>query len=161
MPDSNDNQDPIDQLRARADQAGELEKNNAALLRQLAFARAGISDTEEGPGKYLFNGYDGELTPDAIKAEALKLGIGAPELPVPPVVTADDRAAHSAAADLGSEVPPSNDPGPPPQVAGLVEFGEALKRGDTRDDAAAFFVDRVIGAAASGDERVILTRRRD
>lgn len=161
MPESNENQDPIDQLRARADQAGELEKNNAQLLRQLAFARAGISDTEEGPGKYLFNGYDGELTPDAIKAEALKLGIGAVEPPTPPVVTADDKAAHVAASDLGGEVPPTTDLGPSPQVAGLGEFREALKRGDTRQDAAAFFVDRVVGAAASGDERVILTPRRD
>lgn len=61
--------DELEQLRSRAERAAQLEDENAALQRDLALQRAGV-DTGSESGRIFARGYDGELTPDAIRAQA-------------------------------------------------------------------------------------------
>lgn len=64
-------------LRKRADKAlkaaAEAEARAAEAERRALFAEAGIPS--EGAGKYFRKGYEGELTIDAIKAEAEAAGL--------------------------------------------------------------------------------------
>lgn len=59
--------------RANARAAEEATARAATLERELAFSKAGI--TSEGMGEYFIKGYDGDITPEAIKDAATKAGI--------------------------------------------------------------------------------------
>lgn len=61
--------------RAEAEQAKVEAAEAATLRRELAFRRAGV-DPDDPKAKYFVKGYDGELTAEAIKAEADAAGIG-------------------------------------------------------------------------------------
>lgn len=60
-------------LREKARRADELESQIAARDRELAFTKAGINP-EDPKFKYFAKGYEGEMTADAIKAEAIEAG---------------------------------------------------------------------------------------
>lgn len=77
-----DNEPDIGSLRAAANKAKRLEKENGELRRDLAFTQAGI-DTNDPRLGYFAKGYEGELTAEAIKAEATKAGFLAPPAPTP------------------------------------------------------------------------------
>jgi alkanesulfonate monooxygenase SsuD/methylene tetrahydromethanopterin reductase-like flavin-dependent oxidoreductase (luciferase family) len=64
----------IKELRERAERASQLERENADLKRREVFRKAGV-DPDAKQAKYLFEGYKGELDPDAIRAEALEIGV--------------------------------------------------------------------------------------
>lgn len=71
-----------EQTEGTEDAPGDLRKmlkeanaERARLKRELAFRDAGVP-TESGPGKLLFQAYDGEMSGDAVKAAALEYGIG-------------------------------------------------------------------------------------
>ena len=78
--------------------------------RDLAFLRAGV-DPADPKAKYFVKGYDGDLTADAIKAEAAAAGLieaaddGAEQIP------ADERKAHErmTAATTGAASPDGTD----------------------------------------------------
>lgn len=78
---SEQNDTPIAELRAAADRGKEAERKAAALERENAFIKAGI-DVDDPRAKYFVAGYDGELTKDAIVAEATVAGVLTP--PAPP-----------------------------------------------------------------------------
>lgn len=59
----------LEELRIRAERAKELEELNASLQRDLALQRAGV-DTNSEAGRIFARGYDGELTPEAIRTQA-------------------------------------------------------------------------------------------
>lgn len=63
----------IKQLRARAEKVPGLEQKVADYERREAFRDAGI-DLNDSRNKYFVKGYDGDLTPDAIKAKAVEDG---------------------------------------------------------------------------------------
>lgn len=67
-------------LRRAANKAKRLEQENAKLERELAFARAGITGTDQRTAIFM-RGYDGELEPAAIRAVATEAGFIA-EAPV-------------------------------------------------------------------------------
>lgn len=70
-----DNEDtPIQQLREAAERGKTATAENAELKRKIAFMEAGI-DTNDPKAKYFVKGYEGELTTEAIKAEAAEAGI--------------------------------------------------------------------------------------
>lgn len=80
-------------------------KEAKALKRENAFLKAGINP-DDPKAKWLVKGYDGELTPDAIKAAAVEAGVLAAEnseAEVPP----DERAAHERMATPAGQTPPS------------------------------------------------------
>lgn len=60
-------------LRAQAKKATAAETKLASLEREMAFSRAKI-DTEDPKMSYFIKGYEGDLTSDAIRAEAEKAG---------------------------------------------------------------------------------------
>lgn len=88
-------------LREAAARAKEHEQRAAAaeaevqtLKRQLAFQEAGVPT--EGAGKWFRQGYDGDLSVDAIKAAAIEDGIIDTASPAP---STDEVSADLAAAD--------------------------------------------------------------
>jgi hypothetical protein len=65
-------------IRGLEEKAAEGDK----LKREMAFTKAGVS-YEDPKAKYFVEGYKGEMTPEAIKAEALTIGLIG-ETPAPP-----------------------------------------------------------------------------
>jgi len=63
----------IKELRAAAARAKELERELAEVRRSEAFRKAGI-DPDDKRNAYFVKGYDGDLTQDAIQAEAREAG---------------------------------------------------------------------------------------
>lgn len=71
---SNASQNDLRELRKKAKQADDLLKKVAQFERENAFRDAGINPSD-AKAKYFVKAYDGELTSDAIKAEATAAGI--------------------------------------------------------------------------------------
>lgn len=102
--DENDSQEStgdIREIRRRFDDQArklrEIEDRAAAAERELAFAKAGLPLSDPKMG-YFVKGYDGDLTPEAIKAAAEEAGfLTTTERPsVPP----EELAAHQQAANF-------------------------------------------------------------
>lgn len=97
----------IKELRAKAAKADEAEARAAAAERDLAFTKAGIPD--EGVGSYFRKGYDGDLTAEAIKAEAAVSGFTTtviPPTPADPALAGEaQQAASTSAAMAGGDAP--------------------------------------------------------
>lgn len=72
------------QLRKATKRGDDLEKENSALKREMAFIRAGIDPTDD-KARYFVKGYEGEPDVEAIRAEAVRVGIlEAPPAPTDP-----------------------------------------------------------------------------
>lgn len=110
------------ELEAARAQAARAE----ALERKLAFAEAGVP-LSDAMSKYFVNGYDGELTADAIRAE---WGSFAGAAPAPaPDHSADIAASERmSAASNGAASPEARD-----EQARYLEELEALRNGPDRD----------------------------
>ncbi len=66
----------IKELRERANRTQAAEAKTALLERELAFDRAGVPTS--GPSSYFRKAYDGDITPEAIRAEAETAGLLTP-----------------------------------------------------------------------------------
>jgi hypothetical protein len=60
-------------LRRAASKAKKLERENDSLRRELAFVKAGVDVSDPKMG-YFVRGYEGDTTPDAIRAAAVEAG---------------------------------------------------------------------------------------
>ena len=92
-------------LEQKARRADEEATARAAAERKLAFAEAGIplSDTKLS---YFVKGYDGDLTPEAIRTAAVSAGFISSEEPEPTVPVAEQEAhARLSGTAAGSEPP--------------------------------------------------------
>ena len=69
MSDDNTPQEDVSELRKAAEGAKTARQEAERAKRELAFVKAGI-DTDSKPAQALLNSYDGELTSEAIRAEA-------------------------------------------------------------------------------------------
>ncbi len=105
-----DHEDDIPSLRRAASKAKALEKERDALLRQQAFLRAGVN-VDDPKMKYFVAGYDGEVTPEAIRKEATQAGfLGAEERQAQADATAqlaqtqavEDRIARAGSPTAGA-----------------------------------------------------------
>lgn len=132
-PDQSEGQETHDEpseLRKAADRGRAATAENETLKRELAFAKAGI-DTDSKAGKMLLKSYEGDLTAEAIKAEAEEIGLFQPKVPASTeTATAEEREQTEIRAGLstGSTAvgsPPDEDP----QTAGLRAGFEARKQG--------------------------------
>ena len=97
-------------LEARAAAGDEAVAELAQLRRELSFRDAGV-DPNTKQGQYFMRGYDGEMTADAIRAEAAELGLtGQPVQTQQPQVDfgAEQRIAM-AADDAGPVANPELD----------------------------------------------------
>jgi len=146
--DYNDDQEPtedsnIRNLRQKAKEADglrtEVEQMRAQLAqaeRERAFFTAGI-DPADPKAKYFVKGYDGEITAEAIKAEAAAAGILAPPSPAVPQETfeAFDRIGQTAAGGAGQPGPTGADaelrPGMSPEEIGMILMKHGQPVGDT------------------------------
>lgn len=89
--------------RAAEDRARELEAKAAEAdraSRELAFLKAGVNP-DDPAARYFVKGYDGELTPDAIKAAATEARIISPAQDRQAELTAQALQQHAAIADAG------------------------------------------------------------
>ena len=97
-------------LESRATAGDEAVAELAQLRRELSFRDAGV-DPNSKQGQYFMRGYDGEMTADAIRAEAAELGLtGQPVQTQQPQVDygAEQRIAM-AADDAGPVTNPELD----------------------------------------------------
>lgn len=97
-------------MEARAKAGDEAVAELAQLRRELSFRDAGV-DPSSKQGQYFMRGYDGEMTADAIRAEAAELGLtGQPVQTQQPQVDfgAEQRIAM-AADDAGPVTNPELD----------------------------------------------------
>lgn len=150
-------------LREKADRADQADAAAAAAQRELAFVRAGIA-TDAGPGKLLFQSYDGDPTADAVLAAAKEYGIEpkapeattTPEAPIDDAAAAAALAARSGHAALDAGAPP---PGPqsPTMDAAYEEFRAQLRRGVPEENARASVIDTLVSRAVSGEPDAIWT----
>lgn len=131
-------------LREALDRANEKATRADSLERELAFVKAGI-DTDSGTGKLLFKAYEGDLTPEAVKAAAVEAGIlkaesgdesgSEPEPQTPTTPTGPTEAA--VRGSLTSEtVPPGK--GAPADVFESIyaEYQANTRSGMAKDEAA-------------------------
>lgn len=87
----------IKELREKANRTSAAEAEASALRREMAFDRAGVPT--EGPASYFRKAYDGEVTPEAIRAEAETAGLLSPAAPaVDPVEVQQATEVSSAMA---------------------------------------------------------------
>lgn len=131
-------------LREALDRANEKATRADSLERELAFVKAGI-DTDSGTGKLLFKAYEGDLTPEAVKAAAVEAGILAaesdgdtgaqpdPSTPTPP--TGPSESAVRGA--ITSESVPVGKAGAADMFESIyAEFKAATASGMAKDEAA-------------------------
>jgi hypothetical protein len=99
----------IRDLEEKAGRVGELEAQLAEVKRQAAFVEAGITSANPA-AKYFMKGYDGELTPDAIRAEATAAGfLQTTPAQAPPPDQSAAQHARVAAASEGAAPTPTTD----------------------------------------------------
>lgn len=99
-------------LRKEAAKAADLEARLAELERRDIFAQAGIP-TSDPAAKYFIKGYDGELTPEAIRAAAIEARV----MPAT-TTTPAEQAAHEAATNAAAgSIPPNANPDVAAQLA--------------------------------------------
>lgn len=167
---------PRDNIRAmerdaRAARDATADADNAR--RELAFVKAGV-DTDTKLGKLLLTSYDGELNAEEIRREALEIGAikAEGETPPPPaeVPGQGNPNANTPGEDLGStgerqglaQGGVGDDgkvPEPEPKKAALDAGFEALDTGAPRDAAMGVMFGKLVGSAASGDDRVVYNPR--
>jgi hypothetical protein len=100
----------IRQLREKAKRADELEAQLAAMQRNEAFRSAGL-DPADKKASYFVKGYEGDLTPEAIRAAASEAGFIQAEQAQPPAQQSHvpDSMERLFAASAGSAAPPAMD----------------------------------------------------
>lgn len=117
--------DHIKDLRAKAKRASELETQLAEYQRKDAFRDAGIDPTDPQQ-KYFMRGYDGELTPEAIRTEAIQAGyLTDPEAQQKGQELAGHDRMDAAAAGTQGQVP--KDPDLNAMIANAKDETEVLK----------------------------------
>ena len=124
----------IRKLEAAAKAGVQAQKSTVQAQRELAFYRAGL-DPSDKRLSYFVKGYEGELTPEAIKAEAEQAGFTtqAPAAPAAPSgqpgeagAEGGDMADLRAAALAGGAIPPGSDAS---LAAGRQALQEAMAQG--------------------------------
>ena len=98
------------ELEDRAKAGDEAVAELAQLRRELSFRDAGV-DPSSKQGQYFMRGYDGDMTVDAIRAEAAELGLtGQPvQAQAPPVDYGAEQRIAMAADDAGPVTNPELD----------------------------------------------------
>lgn len=156
MSDQNESEG-IQQLREAAENGRRATSENADLKRRLAMLEAGV-DPSHPAAPYFIDGYKGELTAEAIVAEATKVGVLKAAIPAtpttdeeePPVTRSEpdeaqrqqDLLASTVAAEAAGVTPA---PVPDPITEGYEKFHQGMRDGRTREDASAEVIHRAVG----------------
>lgn len=156
MSDETESQEDVSELR-KAAEGGKAAKREAELAkRELAFVKAGV-DTDKKPARALLENYDGELTSDAIRAEATEWGLleAAESTEASPAESAAEAVAEAQATRESLEGRPA--PDEPAQIGGvdaaLKNFLKNKEDGMSQVNATNHAFGEVIKAAAQGDKQ--------
>jgi len=121
------------QAKARSSKKqGEELASAKAAARELAFVKAGV-DTDTKLGQLLMKSYDGELTADGIRAEAMEIGLI--ETPKDPEPTPEEKASSDERQELASGSPADVPPVPNPIDHALKTGRDAKERGEPTERA--------------------------
>ena len=159
MTDTNTDQEPEDiaKLRERANSAKKLERENAML-------RAGV-DLDSKTGQMFAKAYDGELTTEAITAEAAEVGAmrkaaePSPE-PVTDTASSDEVADIEQMQAISSNSTTSDGVADrPPYELAREAYEASRKAGEPQEWAEAAALSQIMAAANAGDERVLVKSR--
>lgn len=139
---------PDMEARLAALEAERAEDRRAGLLSRTV----GLDKLGTPVGQFFAENYRGELTPEAIKAEAVRIGL-LEDTSQQGTASAEEREAHGTLDRMREEfVPPGNEPGPHPNDLANEAASAVRKRGNTDDAIGAWFNSR-IQSAAQGDRR--------
>lgn len=149
----------VSELRKAADGAKAARREAELAKRELAFVKAGVN-TDSKPAQALLNSYDGELSVEAIKAEAAEWGLvqGAsePEPEEPKSIITPEEQALQAMRDESQGAPAPHEP---PQKSSLDKVLSAFeadrKEGYGQQEATNRAIGRHIQNAAAGDQSAI------
>lgn len=151
----------IKKLREDAKKGREADVALSAASRKIAILEAGVP-TSTPLGQMFLKSYDGELTTEAIKAEAAAIGLiegAAPpaETPEPGTQSGTPEAGYAearAALDLGQAAPVEQPTSSAVDTAYKV-FDDSRKKGVRTEDARTEAFLSLISAAAQGDKSAI------
>jgi hypothetical protein len=151
----------IKALRQQAAEGADAKAEAAQMKKEMAFLRAGI-DTTSKPAQAMIAGFTGELTPDAIAAEAAEWGLAKP--PTPPPTQGDPgsdpnspEAQQQAVREQasGKPAPIIEAPGKSAMDEAIEGFHENRARGMNREAAEEEAFAAVIFGAGTGDKSAI------
>lgn len=159
--DNNDDDAPehIKKLRSDAEKGRKLESLVAEKDRQIAFLQAGV-DTSSKLGQMLMKSYEGELTAEAIKAEAEEIGMfnsSSAEVEVDTAPTPTQVEYQMAREGLsGGNTATTEQPAPRSAVdRAFNEWNESRKSGLSNADATDLAFASFISSAAQGDSTAL------
>lgn len=158
-------EEDVSELR-KAAEGGKAAKAEAdALRRELAFTRAGI-DTTTKVGGALLKQYDGELTAEAIKAEAQEWGLvqgEATPTSTPDPADAPDYSEDAKVQEMRDGIsgnPAPNTPVEKPAIDRVLSsFEKDREEGFGQAEATNRAIGRMIQAAAQGDKTALFDPR--
>ena len=143
--------DNIRDLRQAADEGRKAKAEFEQAKREIAFLRAGV-DTTSKLGAMFFKSYDGDLSTEAIKAEATELGMF--QTPAAPEVPQAEREFSQARMDLASEAGTPAAHEEDPYVTSRKSWEDARGEGATLQEAFGAAMGPLLQAAHRGDQRV-------
>ena len=142
-------------LRAKADKADAAEARASQLERELAFTKAGIN-TDSKPAQALLQGYTGELTAEAIQAEAKEWNLYQEQGAAPAPDYSADRAAQEMRDSVNTGAPAVDEPREKPANERVFEeFVSERESGYSQQDATNRAIGKFIQAGAAGDPSVL------
>lgn len=149
---SDDAPDHIKKLRAEAEQAKALQKELEAKERQIAFLQAGV-DTNSKLGQMLMKTYEGEMSTDAIRAEAIEIGLfAADDSGADEVVSEDEVQYQDARNKLAAGATARFEPASVSATdAAFIQYNDARREGLSTADAQDLAFASFISAGARGD----------
>lgn len=155
-------QDNLRDLRRAAKDAKAAKAELAAAKREVALLKAGV-DLDSPVGKLFAKGYDGEITPEAIKAEwATLVPSSTPgDTPVDdgPEISADEAASTAQRQALANGSPADITPKPSAREVARQEAEKLRANGANERDVLASTFDALVSGAIEGDSTVILNGR--
>jgi hypothetical protein len=149
-------------LREKAAKADESTAALAAARRENALLKSGI-DLEHPTGQLFAQSYDGELTVDALRAEAARYSVPlrgqAPATPTTGTQVVEETIEPTGTAErmaLSDGSPADTGEDKDPRQISNEHFDKRMAEGLPREDAAAESLNILAQAAMRGDSRVIV-----
>ena len=151
MAEETEQQEDVSALRKAADEGRTARQEADLAKRELAFVKAGIN-TDTKPAQALLKSYSGDLTTEAIQAEAREWSLlETPKEPEVPDYTAEAEA-QAQRDEMTSGEPAPNTPPVVSQVEqAFAEFSKDRESGKSQIEATNQVIGKIIKAAAMGD----------
>lgn len=151
----------IKNLRAANKRAEERAKVAEGAVRKLAFMEAGLNPKDNPQVELFMKAYDGELTEEAIRAEAVRYRLITEAEPGEPTQGFETDAAQTwARQQLGAD---SFDPGVPvpegdPMGNAYAEFHRLRREGSTSEEASVAVLGKIFEQARQGNAKFVFDR---